>query len=133
MLTLLPHSVHLNLRTRLPRRDWRDVPRIWTPAQAYVWEKAVFTVPIETSEERVQAAAPRYKKRFGEYLETEGFRIVEFDGPCQDKTVVAAGITEPDRRRYVLWAKVTRRPREVRVDVPDEDVEIYQRSGFKLA
>ena len=132
-MSFLPHPIRLDPRTRLPRRDYREVPSIWTPAHEWVWERASFTVPKEVSEERVRLVADKYLRKFGKALEQKGFNVLEFDGPNIDKSVVAMGMTEPDRRAYVLWAKVTRRPQIVTVNVPDEDVSLYQKAGFKLA
>ena len=129
---LLPHSVHWNPRTRLPWQDPRDIAKIWTPSQTFVWEKAAYTVPGHVSEERVQDTAYKYKKKFGNSLEFQGWTVLGFDGPKEDRSVIAQGLTDPDRRRYVLYAKVTRRPRTITVDVPDQDVHIYQKAGFKL-
>lgn len=129
---LLPHGVHLNPRTRLPWQDPRDIARVWTPDQTFVWEKASYTVPGEVSEERVQATADKYKRKFGKALEFQGWTVLGFDGPTLDRSVIAQGLCDPDRRRYVLYAKVTRRPETITVDVPDEDVVFYQRAGFRL-
>lgn len=98
----------------------------------WTWEKAVFSVPGDVTEEEVAFAAPKYRNKFGDHLETQGFEVLGMDGPTRDGSVLGVGITAPDRRRYVIWAKVRRRPVEVKVNIPDEDVPIYQEAGFKL-
>jgi len=117
----------------MPRVDPRDNPAIWTPAQKHVWEKAFFTVPAEVSEERVQVVGEKYRRKFGASLEQRGFEVLGMDGPNVDRGLVAAGTTDPNRRRYVVWAKVRRHPVVVNVQAPDEDVPIYQQAGFTLA
>jgi hypothetical protein len=92
----------------------------------------VFTVPSSVSEERVGFSASKYRNKFGDKLEFKGFTVLEMDGPHRDHSVVARGTTDPDRRAYIIWAKVRQAPREVRVDVPDEDVPLYEAAGYKL-
>lgn len=116
----------------MPWRDPRDIERVWTPDQKFVWEKFVFTVPAHCTEQQVQDAADKYKRKAGAALEFQGFTVLGFEGPEVNRGVVAQGTTPPDRRPYVLYAKVTRRPQTIRVDVPDEDIAIYQKAGFKL-
>ena len=129
---LLPKGFRLHPRTGLTWQDPRDIARVWTPDQAFVWEKASYTVPGEVSEERVQATGERYRRKLGKLLEWQGWTVLGFDGPIWDRSIISYGLTDPDRRRYVLYAKVTRRPQTITVDVPDEDVAIYQKAGFKL-
>src|SRR3990167_7419715 len=102
---LLPHGVKLNPRTRLPWIDPRDIARIWTPAQTFVWEKASYTVPNSVSEERVRDTAWRYKRKWGKSLEFQGWTVLEMGEPELDRSVVGFGLTDSDRRRYVLYAK----------------------------
>ena len=108
------------------------MPRIWTPAMEYVWEKASYTVPGNITEERVQDTGAKYRNKFGKVLEAKGFTVLRMDGPYLDTTIATVGVTDPDRRKYVIWAKVTRRPQTCTVDVPDEDVVLYAANGFKL-
>jgi len=37
-----------------------------------------------------------------------------------------------NRRAYIIWGKVRRRPVTERIEVPDKDVPILQKIGFKL-
>jgi hypothetical protein len=108
---------------------------LWYPGQSHIWKRGGFTVPRETTEQAVQDAAPNYRKKYGEFLESQeggGFVVLGFDGPHLDEGVVARGVTDPDRRRYVLWAQVRRRPVTIVVDAPDADIPIYQNAGFRL-
>lgn len=116
----------------MPWQDPRDVPRMWTLEQMFVWQKASYTVPGAVSEERVQATGDKYRRKFGKSLESEGWRVLGMEGPTLDRSVLAYGLTDPDRRRYIIYAKVTRRPETITVDVPDEDVPLYEKAGFKL-
>ena len=132
---ILPRAIRLNPRTHLPWIDFRDKERdkVWTPAQTWVWEKASYTVPNTVSEERVRDTAWRYKRKWGKSLEFQGWMVLEIGEPELDRSVVAFGLCDPDRRRYVIYAKVTRRPQTITLDVPDADIAIYQKAGWKLA
>jgi hypothetical protein len=132
-MRLLPGGVRLDPRTRMPYTDPRALPGLWTPKQTHTWERAAFTVPDDVSEERVQDSAHKYRLRFGNALELQGYEVLAMGMPERDETVLARGTTDPDRRRYVIWAKVRRRPVEVKVDVPDEDIALYEKAGFRHA
>jgi hypothetical protein len=106
---------------------------MWTPRQDSVWDKASFTVPDSVSEERVHDSGGKYRYKYAKELWRQGFEILGMEGPYEDRSVVAIGMTDPDRRKYVIRAKVRRAPQEVRVDVPNVDVPIYQKSGWQLA
>ena len=122
----------LNARRQFVPEDWRDNHRSWRPGQDSVLEKCSFTVPDTVSEERVQDAGPKYRNKFGKSLEYQGWTVLRLDGPNLDAGMVARGITDPDRRRYVIWAEVKRRPSRYTLEVPDEDVAIYAKAGFSL-
>lgn len=131
-MSILPFTVPLDPRTRAYRGDPRDGGALWRPDQGYTWEKASFTVPVDVSDERVWDARGKYRNKFGKTLEFEGWQVLGISNPRRDRSAVAYGTTDPDRKRYVLWAKVRRRPVTFTVDVPDEDVPLYQQAGFKL-
>ena len=129
---LLPNGgAHLN-PDRSVKIDQRDKPRLYTPRQNFVWEKATFTVPDTVSEERVQDAGKKYRYKFAKWLWAQSFEILGMDGPNEDTSVVAIGMADEDRRPYVIRAKVRRRPQEVHVDVPDADVSLYREAGWEL-
>jgi hypothetical protein len=91
--------------------------------ESSVWERATFTVPASVSDERVQWVAGGYMTRCGEHWERMGFRIHEMLMPKQSsETALANSPTAPDRRRYFIWARVSRRPEELHFDVPDNAV-----------
>ena len=105
--------------------------------QTYTWETAWFTVPASVSDERVQVLGDRYRRKWGYHLETPqpygpGFTVLYMEGPVLDTSIAGRAMTEPDRRRYVLWAKVTRAPVTTHVDVPDEDVPLFLAHGYTL-
>ncbi len=119
-------------KDRLVREDPRNNPALWLP-HGYFWEKGVFTVPASVSEERVQSDAARYRNRLGGALEMKGLIVLGIEGPTADTGLVGTETTDPDRRRYVLWARVKRgSPITQRFSVPDSDVAIYQAAGAKL-
>ena len=130
--TILPGSAPFLPGTRELRVDPRSQPRLWYPGQQHTWENASFTVPLAVSEERVQFCGAKYRLKFGNILEAQGFEVLGMEGPTEDRSVLAFGTTDPDRRRYIIWAKIRRRPVEFTIDVPDEDVLLYQQCGFTL-
>jgi hypothetical protein len=133
--TFLRNGVKFKPGTRELATNPRDEPRLWFPGQTHIWRRGSFTVPIETTEEQVQDASDKYKKRMGEHLESKAggsYRVLGFDGPMEDKSILTEAMTPPDRRAYVLWAKVRRRPVTLKVDVPDHMVPEFQAKGYKL-
>jgi hypothetical protein len=129
----LLQGIGLDSETRKPIRDARRYPKLWYPGQPFTRETGSFTVPASVSEERVELAYDRYRKKFGEAMERQGFEVLDIKGPKVDKSFVANGTTDPDRRKYVLHGRVRRRPITFTIDVPDEDVAIYEKAGFWLA
>lgn len=128
---ILPRSIRLD-KNREVIADPRNNPRLWE-RYGYVWEKGTFTVPLNTPEERVQFAAHKYVNKFGRMLEERKvFQVLQVQGPFRDYGAVAQAIVEPDRKRYVMWAKVRRRPVTTHFDIPDQYVPAMQAAGLKL-
>jgi len=98
-----------------------------------VWEKSTFTVPASVPDERVQSCADRYQTKFGAYLKAKGFTVLSMGKPEVDKGLLAFAMTDPDRRAYVIYAQVRRRPQTIIVDVPDGDVPLFLKLGYALA
>ncbi len=118
--------------TREVRLDPRHETPLWTPGQTHIWKSATFTVPDTVAEDRVQFAADKYQRKAGAAWEKQGFQVLQMGLPELDRGVVAEGTTEPNRRAYIIWGKVRRRPVTERIEVPDKDVPILQKIGFKL-
>ena len=95
-----------------------------------VWERGTFTVPDWASEERVRLVAYKYKKRYGDALEAQGYRVLSMSEPEIDP--LRFGV-DPDRRKYVMWAACVRRPVDFRIEVPDEVVPELLKAGLQLA
>ena len=131
MVVLLDRPVRLG-HDRMPWEDPRRNPGLWTPSQTHVWRSGTYTVPAEVSEERVRFTADKFKLKFGKSLELQGFEVLEMGEPERDITVFGVGITEPNRRKYIIWARIRRRPATQVIDVPDEDVPLYQDAGYTL-
>ena len=123
--------IRLNSRGQ-PPSDPRDFPALWTPTQTHIWRKCNINVPASMSEERVQASADKVRAEYGEVLERMGYEVLRLDGPMVDKDFAVQATTDPDQRAYCMWAKVRRRPAEIRVSVPDEQVPAMQAAGLKL-
>lgn len=139
-LTMVPGGIRLNERRELPLDPRENSTKpFYFRGRWCIWVNGFFTVPDSISEERVQFAADRYMAKYGEILEKSqskggsGFRVMFMQKPELDDSVVAVGVTDPDRRRYIVWAVVTRAPIKVHVEVPDEDVPLYLMHGYKLA
>ena len=112
-----------------------------TLAQGGVWQTMVFTVPLSISEERVQAAGAKYRNIFGSYLEDRGkkekdeTKVIAMKGPTrvhpsESTSVWAQGLIDPTRKKYRVWAFVTRRPNAIHIDVPDALVPAAQEMGM---
>jgi len=127
---ILDRPVRLNKKRELIV-DKRDEPGIYVPGQTFTWEKAWFTVPIETPHDKVMFLADRYQNKWGKHLEGKGFTVLSMETPEIDLSPVSNSAGE-DRRRYILHAKVSRPPVTYHVDVPDKDVPLYQKAGYTL-
>lgn len=103
----------------------------------------VFTVPTSISEERVQAAGAKYRNIFGTHLEERGkkerddTKVVAMKGPTrvhqsESTSVWAQGLIDPTRKKYRVWAFVTRRPNAIHMEVPDALVPDAQEMGMIL-
>ena len=97
-------------------------------ADGHVLERGVFTVPIDTTEERVQAVADRYMQRFGDALEQKGFVVKHMTRPTLDHRPVPP--VEPDRKRYTMLAHCTRRPRPFKFTIPNDDKTLTALAGM---
>ena len=127
---ILDRPVRLNKKRELIV-DKRDEPGLYVPGQTFTWDKAHFTVPVEKSDEYVQFLADRYRNKWGKHLEGKGFDVLWMGMPEIDTSVVANTV-DTDRRKYILYAKVSRPPVTTHVDVPDKDVPLYQKAGYTL-
>lgn len=116
----------------MPYVDPRGFPGLYIPGQTYTWEKVVYTVPMDTSEERIQATADKYRNKAGAACEKQGFTVLGIDGPHRDYSLVAKNLVPPDRKRYVMWVKVTRAPAQIKVEVAEKDISEYEKIGLKL-
>lgn len=95
------------------------------------WKRASFTVPIETSEERVQLLAYQYQKKAVEFWQArEGLIVMRVYAPELDTMPLPV---DKDRKRYVIyaWCRLPR-PVEFKIDVPDSVVPEMEKSGFRL-
>jgi hypothetical protein len=99
----------------------------------YIWEKVVFTVPDTVSDERVHENDGYYRNQGGRIMEERyKYTVLAVDGPHEDRGLVARQTTDPDRRRYVVWYKVTKRPEPFTIDVDDRFVPAYLNAGLHL-
>lgn len=96
-----------------------------------LWRSATFTVPEEVGEDRVRFAADRYQRKFGNQLEAEGFDVRLMAEPEVDKRR-STTLTPEDRRAYVIWAWVKRRPVDFHVEIPDDYVPAMEDVGLRL-
>ena len=92
-------------------------------------EWATFDVPIDTAEDRIHIYGDRCMRWFGEHLEKQGFQVKLMSTP---QKYDGQQPVDPDRKRYIIWANVTRRPVVHTIDVPDMSIPAMQRLGMKL-
>jgi hypothetical protein len=119
-------------KNRMVHGDPRNDASLWLP-YGFFYQSMVFTVPLDIPEDRVQFNAAKYRNTAGKLLEREGLVVLALEGPTLHSGYVRNAIVDPDRKLYIIWAKVTRKkPIHMRVDVPDEDVPMYETAGFKL-
>lgn len=97
-----------------------------------MYETAVFTVPSSVPDERVQFVSNKYMVRAGHQLENQGFQVLSMTRPVADKRPHIKHSTPPDRRAYIMYAAVRRRPETIHIDVPDNAVKEMQATGMKL-
>lgn len=100
-----------------------------------VWQTAHFDVPSDTFHERVLLEGQKYRSKFGNQLEVVGFTVLQMSNPLkveQNERTPGHLRVPPDRTRYRLVAWCTRRPIEITIDLPDNQVEAALRAGAKL-
>jgi len=93
------------------------------------WEKATFTVPADTPDERVQFHADKYIRRAAEVFEAQGCKILRHTKP-----IVSLGFlpTDEDRRRYDIFFWLRRRPITYELEIPEALIPEMQSKGLKL-
>lgn len=97
-----------------------------------IWTTGYFDVPFHYGEEQVQWVAPKYMRRFGEYLETQGFVVKQMLKPQVSGKATQNLFGQPDTKRYTIFAEVTRQPVEMHVDIPDYAVPDMEKVGLTL-
>ena len=93
------------------------------------WERATFTVPADTPDERVQFHADKYIAKAAKVFEAQGCTVLEVTKP-----IVSLGhlVTDDDRRRYDIFFWCRRKPIEYTFEIPDKAVPEMQRLGMKI-
>ena len=97
--------------------------------QGGYWERATFTVPIETPDERVQFNADKYTAKAAKVFEAQGCTILDFTKP-----IVSLGhlVTDDDRRRYDIFFWCRRKPITYTFEIPEEAIPEMEKVGMKL-
>ena len=114
---------------RVMRHDWRnDDPDHWQKGRFSVPERVGYHPVTEAD---VEDKYPYFRNKFGLALEQEGWKVLSIEGPFLDTGTVARGITDADRRAYVMWARVERAPTPITVkDLPDDLAAELEPSGL---
>ena len=94
-----------------------------------LWKQAEFTVPTSVSNERVQFVGDKYRVKYGNLLESQGWLVLQMTKPTPVKPTQWQA---PDRRRYVIQALITKKPTTLTYDIPDKYVGTMMHQGFKL-
>ena len=93
------------------------------------WERATFTVPIDTPNERVQTRADKYTAKAAKVFEAQGCTVLNFTKP-----IVSLGhlVTDPDRRRYDIFFWLRRIPGNITLPIPVQLIPEFQSKGWRL-
>lgn len=98
-------------------------------ANGHLWEKGLFTAPADIPVDKVLAKGDVYRLWYGKQLEKQGWSIVEMRGPFE----YTGGMKcDPDRKQYIIYAHVKRRPRLVVETIHDSNVAWAQAQGYKV-
>ena len=97
--------------------------------RGHEWKRAVFTVPATVPDERVELVAYKYERRFGAYLEGQGYQVLDMGRPKRDPMDLPI---DGDRKRYRILAIVRRKPFVFTIDVPDYQVPDLVAAGAVL-
>lgn len=68
-------------------------------------------------------------RRFGDHLEAQDFKVKAMSTPEEYRGKIPV---DEDRKRYVIWAYISRRPVVHTIDIPDMSVPAMQRLGMNL-
>ncbi len=93
------------------------------------WERATFTVPIDTPDERVQFHADKYIRKAAEVYEAQGCTVLKHTKPIVSKGHLP---TDDDRRRYDIFFYLRRRPITYDLQIPEAIIPEIQSKGWKL-
>ena len=93
------------------------------------WERATFTVPADTLDERVQFHADKYVRRAAQVYEAQGCTVLRHTRP-----IVSLGHlpTDGDRRRYDIFFWLRRKPTTYELEIPEALIPEMQMKGLKL-
>ena len=93
------------------------------------WERATFTVPHDTPDERVQFKADKYIRKAGYVYEAQGCTVLNHTKP-----IVSLGhlVTDGDRRRYDIFFWLKRKPETYTIPIPEQLIPEMQSKGLKL-
>lgn len=93
------------------------------------WERATFTVPADTPDERVQFHADKYIARAAQVFEAQGSQVLKVTKP-----IVSLGYlpTDDDRRRYDIFFWLRRKPITYELEIPEQLIPDMQKKGLKL-
>ena len=93
------------------------------------WERATFTVPADTPDERVQFHADKYTAKAAKVFEAQGCTVLDFTKP-----IVSLGhlVTDDDRRRYDIFFWCRRKPITYTFEISEEAIPEMEKVGMKL-
>lgn len=94
------------------------------------WERATFTVPADTPDERVQFHADKYTRKAAEVYESQGCTVLQVTKPIVSLSHLP---TDDDRRRYDIFFYLRREPITYKLEIPEQLIPEMQQKGLKLA
>ncbi|NIR13677.1 MAG: hypothetical protein GWN86_06905 [Desulfobacterales bacterium] len=87
-------------------------------------------MPKSTTNEQIDFHADKYQRKFGNHLEAQGYNVLAMGMPEENPKAFPS--LPEDRRGFIIWARVSRRPQEIHIDIPDNAVEEVEKLGLKL-
>ncbi len=99
-----------------------------------IWEAVFNNVPDWYSQERVVEAFDKHARTAREYYERQGFTILQAHQPVKTPDALQEIYCSPGATRYVVWLLMTRKPREIHIEIPDAmALEVQEKTRLVLA
>ncbi len=99
-----------------------------------IWETVHANLPKWYGADRIKDTFERMARLASEYYERQGFIILEVRGPYEATEEQRLCLCPPDADRYSVYLRMTREPRTVHVEIPDNiALEVQEKTGLVFA